>query len=116
MKAIEKNIHFLYLYTIASREKQRALIQSMSNLQLRAILEVVLNVLKGTVDIKIGDKTVLERHKTIIRQVVKRGLSQKKKKSLLQKYSRIFSRIVKLALDQVFEDGSRNGADTKGRV
>lgn len=117
MKAIEDQIHFLYLYTASSRQQQHALIKTMSKPQLHALLEVVFNVLKGTVELNKNNKTLLGRYKKIIRQVVDRHVSVKKKRILLQKYSNIFGLIIHLGLKRI-EDrhGPRASLNTKRRV
>lgn len=117
MKAIEKQIHFLYLYTISSRQQHHALIKTMSKSQMHALLEVVFNVLKGTVELSRSNKTLLGRYKKIIRQVVDRHVSVKKKRSLLQKYTNVFRLIIQLGLKRI-EDrhGSRASLNTKRRV
>ena len=117
MKAVEDQIHFLYLYTTSSRQQHHALIKTMSKPQLHALLEVVFNVLKGTVDLSKSNKTLLGRYKKIIRQVVDRRASVKEKRYLLQKYSNIFRLIIQLGLKRI-EDihGSRASLNTKRRV
>lgn len=114
MKAIEDQIHFLYLYTASSRQQQHALIKTMSKPQLHALLEVVFNVLKGTVELNKNNKTLLGRYKKIIRQVVDRHVSVKRKRILLQKYSKIFELIIHLGLKRI-EDrhGTRASLNTK---
>lgn len=114
MKTIERQIHFLYVYTTASRQQQSALTKTMSKSQLYALLEVIFNVLKGTIDITRYDKRLLKRYKRVIRQVVDRGVSEDKKRTLLLKHSRIFRRIVQIALKYILDKhGSRVGSNTK---
>ena len=85
MKALEDQIHF-YLYTTFSRQQHHALIKTISKPQLHALLEVVFNVLS----LARATKVCLAVIKKIIRQVVDRRASVKKKQNLLQKYSNIF--------------------------
>ena len=117
MNAIEDQIHFLYLYTTSSQRQNRALIETMSKSQLRALLEVILNVLKGTVPVTVDDKTQLGHYKLIIRRVVDRSESRKRKRDLLIKYYRIFRLIVQIALKQIVDGhGSRVGINSKRRI
>ena len=89
MKAVEKNMDFLCLFSKTSRKQRRALLQTMSKLQLRAFLEVIFNVLKGTVDISASFKNSLEGYKHIIRQVIDRKVSTKKKIKLILHHTEI---------------------------
>ena len=117
MKAVGDQVHFLYLYTTSSRQQHHALIKTMSKPKLHALLEVVFNVLKGTVELSKSNKTLLGCYKKIIRQVVDRRASVKKKRSMLQKYSNIFRLIIQLGLKQIeLRYGSRASLNIKRRV
>lgn len=118
MKAIEQQIHFLYLFTTSSGQQHTVLIETITKPQLLALLEVILNVLRGTFDITPHNKRLLGSDKKVIRQVVDQGVSKKKKLSLLIKHSETFKRIVQVALKQIVDDrhGSRVSAHTKRRI
>ena len=116
MKSINGHIHFLSLFASASRQQRKALLQSMIKSQQHALLEVVFNVAKGTEEVSSWHKTILKRYKRIIRQVIDGQVGEKKKVSLLVKHSDIFQRIVKIALKQILDDGSRISINTKRRI
>lgn len=54
------------------------MIKTISKPQLRALLESVFNVLRGTIDVTISYKRFLKRYKTVIRKEV----AERKKKAI----------------------------------
>ena len=118
MKAVLDQIDFLHLYIRSSPSQHHALIESMSKTQLHALLEVIFNVLKGTIKLSMSNKTLLSRYKKIIRQVVDRHISSKNKQDLLQKYRKIFRLIVRLCLKRIEDEryGTRTSFSTKKRI
>lgn len=118
MKVVKQQIHFLQLFVTSSRKQYTFLIKSIEKPQLIALLEVILNVLRGTFDITPYIKRLLSNYKKIIRQLVNKGVRQKKKLSILIKHSKIFKRIVQIALKQIVHDQHVSGVSphTKRRI
>ena len=87
------------------------MLQSMTKSQYHALLEVILNVLKGTVDISTWHKNILKHHKSIIRQVAEGQISEKKRVNFLVLYSDI-----QLALKFILENGTGTCFDTERRI
>lgn len=108
MKAVEKHIDFLCVLTKASRQQRKTLLQTISTGQLHALLEVIYNVIKGTVVVSTTNKSLLKRYKRIIRQVIAQSRSKSEKIRLLLRHSEIFGHIVKIALKQILEKRHKN--------
>lgn len=67
-------------------KQQGVLIETITKIQMRIIIEIVFNALQGNLTISEKDLSKLKRYKAIIRQLVSLGLSFKKRKELLLKY------------------------------
>ena len=77
----------LFEILVSGTDEQRgALIRTLSELQLRAILEAVYNVLKGTCPIKGKDKKKLAKYKSVIRRLVSKDLTRLQQRRLLTKH------------------------------
>ena len=80
----------LFQLLVHSTDEQRAaLLKTLTSLQLRAVLEAIYNVLRGTCPIKDKDKKKLERYKNVIRRLVSKELSRQQQQRLLSKYRHV---------------------------
>ena len=71
------------------------MLQRITKNQLRALIEVAYNVLHGYGHIAEKDMLYLKRYQSIIRRLVAKGLSARKRKDLLMKYINIISKLLK---------------------
>lgn len=77
---------FLRLLLNTNPRQKRALLKTLQKSQLNAIVQIVYNVLMGNRILPDKDKKDLFKHKTVIRRLVSKGVSQKERKRLLLKY------------------------------
>jgi len=77
----------LFQILVRATDKQRAnLLKSLSEDQLKAVLEATYNVLKGTCPVRNPDKVKLFQYRGVIRRLVSKELSQKQQTRLLKKH------------------------------
>ena len=79
---------FLLLFLSTSHKQRNALLEAIEKPQLSAIVQIVYNVLQGYRPLPSNDIKLLSRRKDIIRLFVSKGVSLKKRKELLIKYSK----------------------------
>lgn len=82
---IRKNITFLKLLLSTHRSQKKALLNTISSEQLKAIGEIALNILHGVIPLTAYQKKVLSRYKDAIRLIGHKSKSQKRKKTALVK-------------------------------
>jgi hypothetical protein len=85
---IQKEKDFLRLLIYASQNQKKTLILGIEKAQIHAIVQIVYNVLHGYRPLPDKDKMLLSRKKNVIRLFVSKGVSLKKRKELLFKYSK----------------------------
>lgn len=79
-----KNKNFLQLLTNSNKKLQKSMIKNASKDQIKAICEVVLNLLSGNIKLNQEDLSKLYKKRKSLRELLKRQ-SIKKKKYLIQK-------------------------------
>ena len=92
---------FLRLLLSSSVKQRQAMIKTIEKSQLRAIVEIVYNVLMGNRELSHADKTSLKKHKTIIRRFVSQSLSNKERKRLLFKYLSFFMILLNVVREEL---------------
>ena len=90
-----KEAYFIALLLRTNKWQRRALLQTITKKQLRALIEVAYNVLHGYGHTAEKDMPCLKRYQSIIRRLVAKGLSTRKRKDLLTKYISIISKLLK---------------------
>jgi len=85
MDRIEKNKNFLQLLCTSNSNLQKALIKNASKDQIFSICEIILNLLNGNLKIREDDLQKLSKKKKLLRELIKKGSSIKKKKFLIQR-------------------------------
>jgi hypothetical protein len=92
----------LFELLVQSQDRQRsALLKTLTDTQLKALLEAIYNVLKGTCPINDKDKKKLNRHKNVIRRLVSSTLTQKQRQRVLIKYRYILSTLLKPVVEML---------------
>jgi len=82
MKGCVNNI--LKVLKEADSKTRKSILKSVDKEVIRIICECALNILRGNVPLDSEEKKELEKFKIIVRKLIKRGESWKKKKQYLQ--------------------------------
>lgn len=98
---LKANASFLKLLYHADVKQKRAFLSSSTESQLKAVFEVVLNVLYGSVLLTSKQVKQLEVHKNIIRRLADRSLCIQKKRKLLFKHITLIPLVLKPVLSQL---------------
>ena len=67
---ILKEAHFIGLLLNADKRQKRALLQTVSKNQMRALVEMIYNILHGYGNITEIDKNYLKKYQSIIRHLI----------------------------------------------
>ena len=97
---LKKELGFLRLLLRTGTKQQRALLKTIQPSQLRAIVQVVYNVLMGTRQLSPGNKKLMQRYKRIIRRFVSKELSPEQRKRILLKYFQYLKPALALVLEE----------------
>ena len=85
---MRKNAQLLRLLTKAKPEQKKAILKTLSNDQVKAVCQCVLNILHGTIGVTKKVRNRLEKHKTCLRKLGDKKVSvNHKRKILIQKGS-----------------------------
>jgi len=82
----QKHLPLFEVLTRGTDDQRAVLLQTLSEPQLKAVLEAIYNVLKGTCPVRNKDKTQLLRYRGVIRRLVSKDLSQQQQRRLLKKH------------------------------
>lgn len=122
MDNIFKQAHFLSLLDTAHTEQQRALLSTASIGQIEALCEVLLNIIRGVVDVSNSFKRQLQKRAHIVRALLKKSTSRRKKRVLFTKnlqIAKIASKAIQNILESTIDNGlfsSKTHSDTPGKV
>lgn len=83
---IKKERAFLKLLLSTNKQQQKAMIKTITTSQMRAMVQIVYNVLQGYGNIPEKDKKRLQKRKRVIRRFVVKGLERVKREKLLLKH------------------------------
>lgn len=89
---------FLQLLCEAGTKQRKVLLQTITNEQLRALCEVTWNVYKGTVPVSNRYVKKLTPYQTIIRSLISRLVSRKRKKAILLQKHKVLTWILRPAI------------------
>ena len=93
--------HAAFLRSIATTKqsnKGKDIIKSAKPKQLDVLCEILLNILRGTIELTDGLKKKAAYYKTVLRRIVKRCLKKVLRKKLFIKYFNIIKRLIAAAL------------------
>jgi hypothetical protein len=87
---VKKEKHFLVLFLSTSDAQRRALINSITSSQLKAVVQVVYNALQG--NLTVNDRVIraVKGSRLVIRRFISKDLSHQQRKRLLSKYTNQF--------------------------
>lgn len=92
---LQKERHFLKFMINTNEKQQKMLIKNLTKSQLAALIEVIYNAIRGNLVIPEKDKKNLKRYRHVIRKVISKRLSQKRRKAILLKYFKQFLALIK---------------------
>ena len=96
---MRKNAALLHLLSDCHPKQRKALLQTLSEEQLRTLCEVILNILKGTVELTPSQKKSLGKRKRVLYQLASKSVPSKTKKAILvQQGGSLLPAILKQAL------------------
>jgi len=95
---IRQHAAFLRLLQESSTKQRKVLIESISNVQLDALSQLILNIVQGNVPISDAYIKKLKRHKDVIHSLATRKVSRVKKREALLQLLRLIPFILKPAL------------------
>jgi hypothetical protein len=96
-KLVKKHVAFFQLLlTTASKIQRRILLDTITkDDQLRALVEITVNLLRGVLPITPSSKTALGKHKTLLRTIGDKSVSLKKKRRLLCRRGHVIAILLK---------------------
>lgn len=83
---VQKHLPLFELLVQSSDEQRAVLLQTLSESQLKAILEALYNVLKGTCPVRNRDKAKLLQYRGVIRLLVSKEIGRQQQQRLLKKH------------------------------
>lgn len=92
---------FLRLLLSTSDKQRHALLNTIQTAQLRAVVQIVYNVLMGNRDLSNSDTKRLKKHKIVIRRFISKGLSVEERKRILRKYIQPILQIIKVVQEEL---------------
>ena len=102
MSAAVKHKDFLTLLSKSKQKKRRdLLIELASSQELNAIIECIINILRGNVSLNERRKKKLSRFKNVMREVALKSNPIKKKKRILQQKGGFLGALIPIALSAI---------------
>lgn len=86
-KLIKKQTHFLHMLMSTSTEQRKALLYTVTDIQIKCISEIALNLLQLKLNKRI--KVVIKKYKKLLTKLASKSLSNKKKSELIIKSMRV---------------------------
>ena len=83
---LRKETPFLRLLLYTTPKQQKALIHTITPSQMKAVVQIVYNVLQGNRHLPDGHKKKLKRNKLVIRHFISKGLRHRQRAGLLLKH------------------------------
>ena len=86
---VEKHLALLHLLAETTDTQRLAIIKTLSPSQIRAVLEAIYNVLRGTCPVSDKARKALHHQRRIIRRLVSKDLSLQQRQRLLIRHTRL---------------------------
>ena len=97
-REVRAHLDFIKYLKVATKRQSRFLIDTITSDQLKALRDIIYNILLGNCRVKTSTKTKLMKYKSIMRAIVERSVSRNKLKDLFKKLIPILSLILSEAL------------------
>lgn len=95
---VQKHLPLFELLVQSTDDQRTVLIQTLSEPQLRAVLEAIYNVLKGNCPVRNQEKTSLHQFRGVIGRLVSKELSRKQQQRLLKKHRNLLPIVLNPAI------------------
>ena len=79
-------------------DRRKEFIKAASNDVIKSLVEIALNILKGTVSLSDSDKTQLAVHKPDIKKIISPSVSLNDKRAILEHNNKLFKKILDVVL------------------
>ena len=106
---IEKHLPLFRLLVDTTEAQRRAIVKTFSPSQLRAVLEAIYNVLKGTCPISDKVKTALFQRRRVIRRLVGKELTREQQRRQIVKHRDTLPLLLQPVIDFLTHRRSDNG-------
>lgn len=93
---VKKQSCYIKLLLTTTNQQQKAMIQSITPSQMKAVVQIVYNVLHGNPYISEKDKKKLKKRKLVIRRFIAKRLSFKSRIKLFLKYFSYISLLLRV--------------------
>lgn len=87
---------YLQFLSLCDESQRSAIIKTSTSDQLKAIMEIIYNLLHGTIPLARRYKIILSRYKDTIRKLTERQLAVGKRKTLLKKLQSVIPIIIRI--------------------
>ena len=98
---VRKHLPLFEILISSSDNQRQAVLKTLADSQLKAILEAIYNVLKGTCPLRDKERNKSVPFKTVIRRIVSDGLTQKQRKRLLSKHHHLLPFLLKPVVEML---------------
>ena len=98
-RIIQKHLPLFKLLSETSDAQRSAILKTLSPAQLRAVLEAVYNVLRGTCTISDRIKKKLHQYRRILRQLVSKDLTRQQQHRILNKHRTLLPLLLKPVIE-----------------
>lgn len=92
---VRKHLPLFELLAQITDDQRKSIVKTLTQQQLRAVLEAIYNVLKGTCELEDKDKKKLFPHRHVIRRLVSKDINQKQQRRLLHKHVNLLGILLK---------------------
>lgn len=92
---VEKHLALLHLLVETTDTQRLAIIKTLSTSQVRAVLEAIYNVLRGTCPVSDKVKKALYHQRKTIRRLVSKDLTLQQRQRLIIKHAKLVPLLVK---------------------
>ena len=100
---VEKHLALFRLLIDTTEAQRLAIVKTLDPSQMRAVLEAIYNVLRGTCPVSDKEKKALYQQRRIIRRLVSKELTRQQKHRLLVKHREVLPLLLKPVLNYLTE-------------
>lgn len=114
-RAVRSHLSFLNFLRTATNVQRKAILQTASREEIDAVSEIVVNILKGVINLSLREKTTLRKYRSALHQIANSSASLKSRKKFLVKINKVLPLALRgILLKQRTTDGSTINIDPKG--
>lgn len=113
-RLVKTHSHFLHLLHKTDAKQRKALFKTISDSQLRAVCEIVLNIYKGTIPVSKAFVDKLRPYRTVLSSLSSRSDTHRRKRILLYRNQKLLPLLLRPILKYLNVAG--NDTDTQNEV